>query len=68
MTVLRERAWLALREKIDKQTEEPILLVKLHNHFNKRFRYDEQGILRVWRSGDHIDGLFKNAKDQVGVL
>ncbi|PPQ70293.1 hypothetical protein CVT25_014615 [Psilocybe cyanescens] len=61
---LRKRAWLALRAKIDEQTAEQAFLSKLRNHFEERFRYDEQGVPRVWKPEDDIDGAFKKAKDQ----
>jgi len=32
--------------------------------FEERFRYDEDGIPRVWRPDDDIDSAFKKAKDQ----
>ncbi|KAF8160733.1 RHD3/Sey1 [Crassisporium funariophilum] len=63
-TLLRKRAWLALRAKIDEQTAEPVILGKLRNHFEERFRYDEQGVPRVWKPDDDIDSAFRKAKDQ----
>lgn len=68
LATLRRRAWLALRAKIDEQTADPVLLGKLRTHFEERFRYDEDGIPRVWKPDDDIDGAFKKAKDQVAVI
>jgi hypothetical protein len=65
LATLRKRAWLALRAKIDEQTAEPVILGRLRAHFEERFRYDEQGVPRVWKPEDDIDGAFKNAKDEV---
>jgi protein SEY1 len=65
LAALRKRAWLALRAKIDEQTADVAILGKLRAHFEERFRYDEQGVPRVWKPDDDIDGAFKNAKDQV---
>jgi protein SEY1 len=65
LATLRKRAWQVLRAKIDEQTAEPVILGKLRNHFEERFRYDEQGVPRVWKPDDDIDGAFKKAKDQV---
>ena len=65
LATLRRRAWLLLRTKVDEQTAEPVILGKLRNHFEERFRYDEQGVPRVWKPDDDIDGAFKKAKDQV---
>ena len=41
-----------------------MILGKLRNYFEERFRYDEQGVPRVWKPDDDIDGAFKRAKDQ----
>ncbi|KIK09981.1 hypothetical protein K443DRAFT_671298 [Laccaria amethystina LaAM-08-1] len=64
LDALRKRAWVALRVKIDEQTADPIILGKLRNHFEERFRYDEHGVPRVWKPDDDIDDAFKKAKDQ----
>ncbi|EJD03026.1 root hair defective 3 GTP-binding protein [Fomitiporia mediterranea MF3/22] len=64
LAILRKRAWMALRAKIDEQTTEPVLLSKLRTHFEERFRYDEHGVPRVWKPDDDIDGTFKKARDQ----
>lgn len=65
LAVLRKRAWLALRAKIDEQTSDTSFLAKLRTHFEERFRYDEKGVPRVWTPEDDIDGAFKSAKDNV---
>lgn len=62
---MRKRAWLALRGKIDEQTTESALLVKLKLIFEEKFRYDENGLPRVWKPTDDIDGVFKKATDSV---
>jgi hypothetical protein len=33
--------------------------------FEEKFRYDEQGLPRVWKPQDDIDAHFKRAKDDV---
>ncbi|KAI0297208.1 protein SEY1 [Multifurca ochricompacta] len=63
LTTLRHRAWAALRVKIDEQTADAAILTKLRTYFEERFRYDEQGVPRVWKPDDDIDGAFKKAKD-----
>lgn len=62
---IRKRTWLVLRAKIDEQTSDSAFLTKLRSHFEERFRYDEDGIPRVWKPEDDIDGAFKKAKDEV---
>lgn len=68
LAILRKRAWLAFRTKVDEQTADPVILSKLRTHFEERFRYDEHGVPRVWRPDDDIDGAFKKARDQTTEL
>ena len=68
LTTLRKRAWLALRAKIDEQTAESVMLVKLKLIFEERFRYDDEGVPRVWKPDDDIDSIFKKAKDAVCLI
>jgi hypothetical protein len=63
LATLRRRAWAALRAKVDEQTADTAILTKLRTYFEERFRYDEQGVPRVWKPDDDIDGAFKKAKD-----
>lgn len=65
LSSLRIRAWLALRAKIDELTADTAILGKLRMHFEERFRYDEQGVPRVWQPDDDIEGAFRKAKDEV---
>ncbi|KAI0675379.1 root hair defective 3 GTP-binding protein [Trametes maxima] len=64
LATLRKRAWLALRGKVDEQTADAVFLGKLRTYFEERFRYDENGVPRVWRPEDDIDGAFRKAKEQ----
>lgn len=65
LAIIQRRAWQALRAKIDEQTADAVILSKLRVHFEERFRYDEQGVPRVWKPNDDIDGAFMKAKEQV---
>ena len=51
--------------KIDEQTADNVILGKLRSHFEERFRYDANGVPRVWKPDDDIDGAFRLARDQV---
>ncbi|KAG1750326.1 RHD3/Sey1, partial [Suillus paluster] len=64
LAALRKRAWLVLREKIDEQTTDIVILGKLQAHFEERFRYGENAVPGAWRPDDDIDGAFQTAKDQ----
>ena len=63
LSTIRQRAWAALRVKVDEQTADAAILTKLRGYFEERFRYDEQGVPRVWKPDDDIDGAYKKAKD-----
>lgn len=68
LAMLRQRAWLGLRSKIDEQTAESVMLVKLKLVFEEKFRYDEEGVPKVWKPDDDIDATFKKAKEAVLAL
>ncbi|GAA5899382.1 hypothetical protein JCM6882_009104 [Rhodosporidiobolus microsporus] len=68
LTLLRRRAWLALRTKLEEHTAEAPLLVKLKLIFEDKFRYDDSGVPRVWNPEDDIDGIFMRAKESVLAL
>ncbi|GAA6012285.1 hypothetical protein JCM11491_007082 [Sporobolomyces phaffii] len=65
LVLLRRRSWLALRSKIDEHTSETALLSKLKGVFEDKFRYDADGVPRVWKPEDDIDGIFKKARESV---
>jgi hypothetical protein len=65
---LRKRAWQTLRTKVDEQVAEPLMLGKLRGYFEERFRYDENGVPRVWKPTDDIKGIFQVAKGETLAL
>jgi hypothetical protein len=65
---LRRKSWGVLKAKIDEETMEGNLLMKLRENFEDRFRYDENGVPRIWRPTDDIDGLFAKARDHTLTL
>jgi len=65
LATLRARSWLALRKKLEEQTTDATVLTSLRSTFEERFRYDEQGVPRVWKPADDIEAAFKTAKDEV---
>lgn len=67
MITLKSRMWVALRRKLEEQTSEANLLATLRTTFEDRFRYDE-GVPRVWKPSDDIEGAFTSAKDQTLAL
>ncbi|TXT04042.1 uncharacterized protein COLE_07739 [Cutaneotrichosporon oleaginosum] len=65
---LLTRSWLALRHKLEEQTADPVVLSTLRDNFEQRFRYDENGVPRVWRPEDDLEGAFKKARDETLTL
>ncbi|OAV91610.1 hypothetical protein PTTG_09397 [Puccinia triticina 1-1 BBBD Race 1] len=61
--IISRKGWISLRNKIDEQTVESTLLVKLKLAFEERFRYDSAGVPRVWKPEDDIDGAFRTARE-----
>jgi protein SEY1 len=56
---------LTLLNKIKDHTATAALLTKLRASFEERFRYDEHGVPRVWKSEEDLDSILKKAKDVV---
>ncbi|KAF8502210.1 root hair defective 3 GTP-binding protein-domain-containing protein [Russula emetica] len=62
IATLWQRAWAALRTKVDEQTADTAILTKLRTYFEERFCYDEHGVPPVWKPVDDIDGTFKKTR------
>lgn len=60
---LRRKSWGALHDKIDEEMMEGNLLLKLRENFEDKFRYDEDGVPRIWRPTDDIEGLYTRARE-----
>ncbi|KAF2861207.1 root hair defective 3 GTP-binding protein [Piedraia hortae CBS 480.64] len=60
---LRRKSWGALRGKIDEELMEGNLLLKLRENFEDKFRYDEEGVPRLWRPTDDIEGIYTRARE-----
>ncbi|KAJ1660408.1 Dynamin-like GTPase that mediates homotypic ER fusion [Dispira simplex] len=58
-------SWETLGQRIREETSEQMMLVRLRTCLEDRFRYDDQGIPRVWQPTDDIDGHFATAKEHV---
>ncbi|RKP22327.1 RHD3/Sey1, partial [Syncephalis pseudoplumigaleata] len=62
---LRRRGWECLSKKVCDELADNMVLVKLRNRLEEKFRYDEQGLPRVWKPEDDMDSHFQQAKDEV---
>ncbi|KAK0344642.1 Dynamin-like GTPase that mediates homotypic ER fusion [Friedmanniomyces endolithicus] len=60
---LRRKSWGALRGKVDDEMMEGNLLLKLRENFEDKFRYDDDGVPRIWRPTDDIEGLYTRARE-----
>ncbi|KAI8071554.1 root hair defective 3 GTP-binding protein-domain-containing protein [Gongronella butleri] len=65
---LKRDAWVVLRKKVDEELADNMLLLKLRNRFEEKFRYDEHGLPRVWKPEDDIDTYFKSAREDTLLL
>ncbi|KAK1761500.1 protein SEY1 [Echria macrotheca] len=60
---LRRKSWVALRERIEEEVMESNILMKLRENFEDKFRYDEEGVPRIWRPTDDIKGIYNKSKE-----
>lgn len=60
---LRRKSWVALRDKIEEEVMESNILMKLRENFEDKFRYDEEGVPRIWRPTDDIESLYTKARE-----
>ncbi|KAL2133445.1 hypothetical protein VTI74DRAFT_2331 [Chaetomium olivicolor] len=60
---LRRKSWVALREKIEEEMMESNILMKLRENFEDKFRYDDEGVPRIWRPTDDIEGVYTRARE-----
>lgn len=60
---LKRKSWAVLRAKIDEEVMEGNLLLKLRENFEDKFRYDEDGVPRIWRPTDDIEGAYARARE-----
>ncbi|KAJ1679346.1 Dynamin-like GTPase that mediates homotypic ER fusion, partial [Spiromyces aspiralis] len=61
---MRELAWGDLVAKAREEVSDQMVLLKLRNYLEERFRYDSQGLPRVWMPSDDIDGQFDRARTE----
>lgn len=59
---LRRKSWVMLKAKLDEEVMEGNIMTKLRDNFEDKFRYDDDGVPRIWRPTDDIEGLFTKAR------
>ncbi|KAI9819799.1 MAG: Dynamin-like GTPase that mediates homotypic ER fusion [Thelocarpon impressellum] len=65
---LRRKSWGVLRERLDEEVMEGNILLKLRENFEDKFRYDEDGVPRIWRPTDDIEGMYTKARESTLTL
>ncbi|KAI0220473.1 Dynamin-like GTPase that mediates homotypic ER fusion [Massospora cicadina] len=65
---MRVEAWKALLRRLKDELADALLLSKLRRRLEEQFRYDAEGLPRVWRPADDIDRHFKLAKAEATEL
>jgi len=65
---IRKNGWNAFCNLIAEETTDNIVLVHLREKFEQLFRYDKNGLPRIWNGNDDIDSFFKKAKDEALAL
>ncbi|KAI9807501.1 MAG: Dynamin-like GTPase that mediates homotypic ER fusion [Sarcosagium campestre] len=65
---LRRKSWAVLRAKLDEEVMEGNILLNLRENFEDKFRYDEQGVPRIWRPTDDIEGVYTRARESTLTL
>ncbi|KAI9844582.1 MAG: Dynamin-like GTPase that mediates homotypic ER fusion [Thelocarpon superellum] len=60
---LRRKAWGQLRARVDEEVMEGNILLKLRENFENIFRYDDEGVPRIWRPTDDIEGAYTKARE-----
>lgn len=60
--------WEDLVAVLRDEAADQMVLLKLRNALEDRFRYDEQGLPRVWKPTDDIDSQFSQAREAAQAL
>lgn len=60
---LEHASWRWLLAKVQEQTSDAVLGMRLRGHFEDRFRYDGTGVPRVWTPSDDMDAVYVKARD-----
>lgn len=64
-TKFQQDLWMKVANKISETVSDSMMMLKLRTRFEKIFRYDDDGVPRMWKPSDDIDTVFKRAKTEV---
>jgi hypothetical protein len=59
----RVEAWKTLRQRILEEVSESIVLLKLREVFEDKFKFDKDGMPIVWKAGDDLEGQYRAARE-----
>ena len=65
---LQSQIWECMRNKIKEELSDAMLQIRLKQRFEERFRYDDEGLPRVWSQDENFEPQFISAKDQAEEL
>lgn len=60
---LSEQLWSSVRTKLHEETSDHVMQMRLKQCFEDRFRYDDDGLPRVWQRGQNIESFYLTAKE-----
>lgn len=63
LRALQHAAWRLWLAKVQEQTSDAVLSMRLRGTFEDRFRYDAAGVPRVWKPTDDMDSAYVQARD-----
>jgi len=58
---LKKASWDAFYDTVFDETKDTLMIIRLKEKFETIFRYDINGLPKVWKPGDDIDGQFQNS-------
>jgi protein SEY1 len=61
---LRWQTWTLFLQALSQQLADEYMVSRMKTRFESKFRYDEQGVPRIWNIDDPIDVFYKTATDE----
>ncbi|KAJ8099869.1 RHD3/Sey1 [Lipomyces tetrasporus] len=58
---IKMEAWKALYRKMKEFSKPENVLIRLREHFEERFKYDDNGVPRVWKPADDISDIYSES-------
>jgi len=62
---LKKSSWDDFYDTIFDETKDTLMVIRLKEKFESIFRYDSNGLPKVWKPGDDIDGQFQLSLNEV---